>query len=297
MGTLRHITKNLVVTLALLGASQRLAVAQPTSTEEEADRRLELAMADAGLGLFVEARATLGRILAMTPAVHDPLQSSDTRAKAQKLDDELKDRLGCLRFEVSGLSAGVLPTIWVDENVDPVPAETPLRVNPGRHVVVAKTASQQVTKTVDAHERGTTFVVLAFDSSAPRQASEPTEPHRSSAALPPAAYVGLGVGAAGFMVGSVTGILSLVTKKPNDPRCAASQCPPASWNDYDPTQRALVRTSTASLFIGAAGLGLALGSILLHKKHESSGASSARALAESVRITPAVGGMAVSGKF
>jgi len=297
MRTPLRITKNLIVTLALLGASQHLASAQPTSVEVESLRRLEVAEGQAALGLLVEARATLARILARPANANDPPAAGDARVKAQKLDAELLDRLSSLRFEVSGLSAGVIPTVWVDENVNAVPAETLLQVNPGRHVVVAKTASQQITKTVDARERGTTSVALAFDSSAPGQADEQAHPHPGSSGLPPAAYLGLGVGAAGFMVGSVTGILSMITKKPNDPRCAASQCPPSSWNDYDPAQRALVRTSTASLLIGAAGVGLALGSILLHKKHEASGTSSARALAESVRITPAPGGMGVSGKF
>jgi hypothetical protein len=296
MRTPRRITKNVIITLALFGASQHLARAQPSSTEVESLQRLEVAEGQAALGLLVEARATLARVLARPPNANDPLRAGDARAKAQKLDAELLDRLGSLRFEVSGLSAGVIPTVWVDENVNAVPAETLLQVNPGRHVVVAKTASQQITRTVDARERGTTSVALAFDSSAPGQADEPAHPHPGSA-LPPAAYLGLGVGAAGFMVGSVTGILSLITKKPSDPRCAASQCPPSSWNDYDPAQRALVRTSTASLLIGAAGVGLALGSILLHKKHDASGSSSARALAESVRITPAPGGVGVSGKF
>ena len=110
--------------------------------------------------------------------------------------------------------------------------------------------------------------------------------------MPSSAKVGIGVGAAGFMVGGVTGILSLITKKPADPRCAASQCPPSTWNDYDPSTKALIRTSTASMIIGVAGVGLAVGSILLHRKHEPA-PSAARALAESVKITPAAGGMAL----
>jgi hypothetical protein len=292
------ISKNLVVTLALIGVSQRMAVAQPTSTEDDVGRRIDLAQSQANVGLIVEARATLGRIL--LPPPKGPDATGDARAKAQKLDDELKERLATLRFEVSGLSAGTLPMIWVDENVNPVSSEAPLRVNPGRHVVVAKTDSLQVTQTVDARERATMPVALAFAAAAPPAAGDIRSGLPASnraTGLPTAAYWGLGVGAAGFMVGSVTGILSLVSKKPNDPRCAASQCPPSSWNDYDPTQRALVRTSTASLLIGAAGVGLALGSILLRKKHEAAAASSARAVAESVRITPAAGGMALSGKW
>jgi hypothetical protein len=293
-----RITKNLIVTVAIMGMSQRMAVAQPTSTEEY-EQKLELAASQASQGLLVEARATLGKILATPPKASDPPESATARIRAQKLDEELKDRQGSLRFEVTGLAADVLPTIWVDENVNPVPADLPLRVNPGRHVIIAKTASQQVAQTVEARERSVTPVALAFmsQSGVPGDAViDPTTDQKRSG-LPTAAYWGLGVGAAGFMVGSVTGILSMISKKPNDPRCAASQCPPASWNDYDPTTKTLIRTSTASLLVGAAGVGLALGTILLNKKHESTAKTTARSVAESVRITPAAGGMSLSGKW
>jgi hypothetical protein len=296
-----RITKNLVVTFALMGASQRMAAAQPTSAEESTGK-LEQAQSQAQQGLLVEARATLARILSTSPKASDPPDASITRAKAQQLDGALQERLGSLRFEVTGLSPGVLATVWVDENVNPVVPETPLKVNPGRHIVVAKTATQQVSQTVDVRERATAPVVLAFAPSAVPTTDvggeqAPGVPPVTRPGLPAAAYWGLGVGAAGFMVGSVTGILALVSKKPNDPRCAASQCPPSSWNDYDPTQKTLARASTASLLIGAAGVGLALGSILMNKKHEAAGVTTPRSVAQSVRIAPAPGGMGLSGKW
>jgi hypothetical protein len=295
-----RITKNLIVTVVLMSTSQRMAIAQ-TSPTEAYDGRLGLAQSQATQGLLVEARETLGKILAAPPKATDPPGSVATRARAQKMDDELKERLGSLRFEISGLSPGVMPTILVDENVNPVPAETPLRVNPGRHMVVAKTDSQQVSQTVEARERSITPVKLTFASQAAPASDDAIDPATGQPVrngLPTAAYWGLGVGAAGFMVGSVTGILAMISKKPNDPRCAASQCPPASWNDYDPSTKTLMRTSTASLLIGAAGVGLALGSILINKKHhEVAGRTTARSVAESVRITPAAGGMGLSGKW
>jgi len=290
------IAKNLLLSLVLLAQSPRLAIAQPSSTDDEAAVRLDVAKTQAGNGLLVEARATLGKILAIPPKAIDSPPLTVARAKAQKLDDDLRERLGSLRFEVSGLSPGVAPLIYVDESVDPVPAEDPLPVNPGRHVVVAKTPERQVIKTIDARERSTTSVALDFCAPASGEGAERTDTRGIFAGLPSSAKVGIGVGAAGFMVGSVTGILSMITKKPADPRCAASQCPQSSWNDYDPSTKALIRTSTASMIIGVAGVGLAVGSILLHRKHEPS-PSPARTIAESVKVTPAAGGMALSGKW
>src|SRR5205814_1156821 len=92
-----------------------------------------------------------------------------------KLDDDLRDRLGSLRFEVSGLAAGMLPVIYVDENVNPVAADAPFPVNPGRHVVVAKTPARQIIKTIDARERSTTSVALDFGSPASRALDWPWE--------------------------------------------------------------------------------------------------------------------------
>jgi hypothetical protein len=297
-----RITKNLIVTVLVMAVSQRMAIAQTSSTDEYA-HRLDLAASQATQGLLVQARETLGKILSTPPKASDPPEWALARIRAQKIDDELKERLGTLRFQVTGLSAGMLPSIWVDENVNAVPADTPLRVNPGRHVIVAKTDSQQVSQTVEARERSTTSVALAFAPQGAAPASDVIDPATGQpkrTGLPTAAYWGLGIGAAGFMVGSVTGILGMISKKPNDPRCAASQCPPSSWNDYDPSTKILMRTSTASLVIGAAGVGLALGSILLnkkHDKHEDPGKTTARSVAESVSVTPAVGGVGVSGKW
>jgi hypothetical protein len=293
-----RIAKNLIVTALLMSASQRMAIAQTSSTDTY-DARLEQAASQTTQGLLVEARATLGKILAVPPKASDPPEASLARIRAQKMDDDLKERLGSLRFEVTGLSPGVMPAILVDENVNPVPPDSPMRVNPGRHLVIAKTDSQQVSQTVEVHERSVTPVRLAFASQTAPASDDGIDPATGQPrnGLPTAAYWGLGVGAAGFMVGSVTGILAMVSKKPNDPRCAASQCPPASWNDYDPSTKTLVRTSTASLLIGAAGVGLALGSILIKRRNEASARTTARSVAESVRITPAVGGMGLSGKW
>jgi hypothetical protein len=334
MGMHRRTTKHFAAAMAIVAASHRLAAAEVTTAEDASARRLvsegrnlcargefaaclrqlqtagnlvrlpstgvEIAEVQASLGLLVEARTTLGRALAMSTIAYDLVQTSEVRAKAQKFDDDLASRLASLRFEVSGVPAEMNAAIWVDESVAPVPAELPLKVNPGRHVVVAKTASEQVTRIVDARERSTTTVALAFNAPGSSGASEVrssmAETTPASHSLPPAAYVGLGIGAAGFVVGGVTGLLSLVTKKASDPRCAAIQCPPASWNDYDPTQRTLVKTSTVSLIIGAAGLGLALGSILVHRK-EAASHSLPGTVAASLRVTPALGGMSVSGKF
>src|SRR5437868_564041 len=122
------IAKHLVVSLVILIEVQRLASAQPSST---LDLRLDVARTQAGHGLFVEARETLGKILAVPPKADDLPQVSEMRANAQKLDDDLRERLGSLRFEVSGLPAGEMPIIYVDENVDAVPSDSPFPVNPG----------------------------------------------------------------------------------------------------------------------------------------------------------------------
>jgi hypothetical protein len=331
-----RIVKSLAAATLLLEVSQRVAMAQPPPMSvdtasvrllvDEARARcarndfadclkslqaadnlartpetgLEVARIQRVLGLMVEARATLDRVLTSAPAANDPPESKETREQAQKLDDDLKERVPSLRFDVSGLAKDVIPTIWVDESVHPVPVETPLKVNPGRHVVVARTQTQQATTFVDARERSTAVVALNFRSATPSGASDaPAAPAGASAShsLPAAAYWGLGIGAAGFVVGGVTGVLAFVTKKGTDPRCAANQCPPASWNDYDPATKVLITTSAASALIGAAGVGLAVGSVLLHKNDESKSTSPSQAVVDSLRVTPALGGMSVSGKF
>ncbi|HKQ70478.1 MAG TPA: hypothetical protein VJT73_14110 [Polyangiaceae bacterium] len=151
---------------------------------------------------------------------------------------------------------------------------------------LAKKLDEEMTRTV---------ATVEAPKEAPAAPKDPAPPAPRS--LPPTFYWGLGVGAAGVVVGGVTGFLALTAKRSREVACK-NQCPPQTGENPDPSGRALAGISVASMLVGAAGAGLAVGSLLLQKKKtETKPASAGRELTRSLRVNPALGGVGVSGKF
>jgi hypothetical protein len=264
---------------------------------------LEVAELQSILGSLVEARRTLRGVLAPPASPEagvDPVSSTDVVAKAAKLDEELKNRMAHLRFQSSGVPAGKSVDVFLDGGGTPLGLGR-IDVNPGHHAIVATLEGRQVSREVDLHESDDVAIPLSFDAPLVARAGDPagevTADGRARQGLPKVAYIGFGVGAAGMVVGGVTGVLALMAKKSAEKGCAASRCPPpASW-DGDQTQRALSKASTASMIVGAAGVGLAIGSLFMQKKPKVVGGTPLGNVGSSLRINPSMGGASVSGKF
>jgi hypothetical protein len=325
-----HLALSAVAVLAALAGTSLPARAEPTAAEKETARglmaegrdlrdrhelkgalksfvaadsimrvpttALEVARTQAALGLLVEARETLHRLASLPQAANDPQPFRDARAEADKLDDELQRRIGAIRFDVrKPADSGELVL-----SVDGVPLlssilDVPFRSNPGHHLVVGKLGATDIMREIDVREVETTTVVLDFtrvsvagarsDGNTP--AAESTERRRTH----PLVYVGFGVGAAGVVVGTVTGALALSSKKSAERGCLAGQCPPSTWSDLDHMDT-YASVSTVSFVF--AGLGVACGvtTLVLTRPSATSGAS-----APVVRITAAPRGLVLSGGF
>jgi hypothetical protein len=252
---------------------------------------LELARLQSLMGLLVEARETLRRVLASSPTAADFPPAA--RAEAEKFADEIQGRVVSLRIEVNGLGSGAVPSISMDDQPRPIAPNVAVLVNPGRHVIVAKTSSQEGSKTIDAHEGERVTVSLDLDSSSSSAATEHEAQPSRSRPLPPLANFGLGLAVTGVAVGGLTGFLSLRAKNASAHTCA-NRCPPSTWSTPDSTRAAtLGKISAASLAIGAAGAGLALGSILLREGRRTAG----KPPPPSVAVKPMRGGAALSINF
>jgi hypothetical protein len=96
---------------------------------------------------------------------------------------------------------------------------------------------------------------------APAQPAEPiTQPPPVPESKPKtAAYVLLGVGAAGLVTGSVTGLMAL--SKKNDLDCPDHECPPGTQQDNLDSAKSLALVSTIGFGVGVAGA--VIGTILL----------------------------------
>jgi hypothetical protein len=248
----------------------------------------EVASTQAQLGRLVEARETLRHVLSIALSPDDPEPFNEARSKARSLDQQLSARIGGLRFSVSGVAADETLELTVDgETVPKALLSLPLRVNPGAHVIVARAGGRQVKRELVVAEAQTVGVNLEFQNDAkPIPAVEPvaepaaskatpspspladTSPTPAGRGLPMLAYVGGGVGLAGVLVGSVTGISAISHKNDAKKACVNGSCPPSTWSDLD-SAHSMATISTVGFIVGAIGVVVGAGAVLLDGEEPS----------------------------
>ena len=127
-------------------------------------------------------------------------------------------------------------------------------------------------------------------------APAPTSPARAeSTGISPVAYVGFGVGVAGFVAGSVLGVMALSKASDAQDACsgaASGACKQAATDDLE-TARSLGYSSITSF--GIAGLGIVVG--IVNLLTDPPGAKETRT--SSIRVAPWIGagGGGVRGSF
>lgn len=256
----------------------------------------EVAATQAQLGQLVEARETLRRVMAIPPAPDEPEPFREARARAQKLDQQLLSRIGALTFTVTGTEPERVQLVVDGEAVPVAALSVPFRVNPGRHVVVARAGDRELRREVIAVESGAVEVQLSF--AAPPVTAKPTAERasvstrsESERSWPTLAYVGGGVAIVGIVAGSLTGISAISHKNSAKRDCVGGSCPPSSWSDLD-SAHSMATASTVGFAVGAIGIAVAVSSILLND---------APASPRAFRITPEVGAqsarLSVGGSF
>jgi hypothetical protein len=230
----------------------------------------EVASTQAQLGQLVEARETLRRVLGVPRSPDDPEPFKEARSKAQQLDQQLLARIGALRFVLAG-ATGV--AVSVDgEEVPPAALNMPFRVNPGRHVVLARAGDRKQRREIIAVEAETIDVALTFDDAPAAEPVPPASPEPAPSRAPPRGvptltYVGGGVAVAGVLAGAVTGISAISHRNAARKDCQNGECPPSTWGDLDKAH-SMATASTVSFAIGAIGVAVAVTSLLLDQKPE-----------------------------
>ncbi len=128
-------------------------------------------------------------------------------------------------------------------------------VDPGSHVVVARVGEQAARRSVTARRGEHLVVKLRLEGADEPEAddADTAEPAPAGAWMPTAAWVGIGVGAAGFVLGTAAGIAVLDEEAELLDRCPDRQCPPEVHDDarsFDGLRAA----STAGFAIGTVAL-------------------------------------------
>jgi len=230
---------------------------------------LEVARTQAMLGLLVEARdGALG--IARQPAKPgEPAPFAEARAAAQKLANELEERIPSIRVTLVRPPPGLV--VSVDGRQLPAVAiGLPRKLDPGAHVIVARAGSVERTFNVQILEReakdvpidlaapAEPVVVVHATEPVPSQpaAPEPARPHRGPWLS--VGIIGLSVGGVGLVLGAVTGAMSISQTNTISAQCTGGACP-ATLSDGRDTASAL---SNARALAIASDLGFIVGGVL-----------------------------------
>lgn len=254
----------------------------------------EVASAQAELGLLVEARDTIARVLNIPATPREPAQYKQARENARTLDDALVPRIPMVTVTVKG---GSNATLTLDDvEVPAALVGLPVRVNPGHHTIGARTAGARGTASVDVAEGEKKSVTIELFGKPADEAPPPVVAPTPAAELPPPsgsyapAIVAFGVAGAGLVVGGITGGLTLGKQSDLARSCPNRTCGPGNYGDID-TANMLATISTVSFV--AAGASAAAGLVLFFVGKPASRTPAA------ARVTPWIGvaSAGVSGIF
>lgn len=221
---------------------------------------LEVARTQASMGLLVEARDTLAQIMSSAPTPREPAQFRAARDEAQKLDASLEPRVPMVTVAVTGAKEGSPVSLSVDGVAVPSAViGLPRRMNPGHHVMIATTSTQEGRLEINVGEGENKEVSIPLATVAKptptttttteEQPPPPPEAHRSYA-LP---IVFFSIGGASLIAGAITGAMELSQQSSLQTNCPNHVCPPSQYGALD-SANTLATVSTITLIVGGAAV-------------------------------------------
>lgn len=233
---------------------------------------LEVARTHLALGNLLEAREAALGVTRLPVLPGEPAPFTDARAKAQALSDDLESRIPAVQISLKNVPEGAAPTVTVDGATLPAAAlDLPRKLNPGHHVITAHAGTSDGRVEVDVRERETKPVAVELAppavAAAPAPAVEPPSDKKSHTLT----YVAFGVGAAGLVVGSITGLMSISKTGGLKDQCPSNQCPGStydsqSFQDDKSSAQTTGTISTVAFIVGGAGVAVGVVSLFLGGK-------------------------------
>lgn len=273
----------------LKGALQRFKAADdimhvPTTA-------LEVARVQVTLGLLIEALDTIAAIRKSPVQPDDPAPFKDARAKADDLDAKVEGRVPSLAITVTGAAETETPAIAVDGVSLPVGAAgVPRKVNPGHHVVTARTGSGEAKEEVDVVEGEKKDVALVIAAGSPSDSEGPAEAdvkHETVHSPSAITWTGIAFAGAGVVAGTVTGIMTLSKASSVKKDCTGEgkTCTSQPGISELSSGNSLATIADISFAVAAAGAGVAIVSLIVG--HKSPGAATSAPAATDPEAAPA----------
>ncbi len=262
-----------------------------------------VARAEERLGHLVAAYEMYRQALSLQP---NDLWQGDLQQQAQRDAQQELDALLPRVPRVTIAIEGVAPDA-VAVAIDDVPVPSALvglerLIDPGQHTIAGKRGDDLVTETVQIAERDKKHVVLGFgqivggaagiqnpwqatpagsDGSVPNQTQKATAAAGNASSAPDssskrnnnlrtAGWVGVGVGAAGVALGTITGIYVAVKHGTlsSDTRCSHNTCDPSLEPEVN-TYHTMRTLSTVGFIVGGIGAAAGVTLLLTTPKSES----------------------------
>jgi hypothetical protein len=239
----------------------------------------EVARTQVALGMLVEALDTIAAIRKTPTGADDPQPFKDARLKADELDAQLEAKVPSITITVTGGSENDTPAVSVDGvSLPPAAAILPRKVDPGHHVITARSGTGQAKTEIDVNENEKKEVTLALVavSGTPVEAPVEGEGNHGIVHTPTVlTYAGVVAGGVGLVAGAVTGILTLGKASTVKSDCKNNVC--VSGTDGASALSAgntLGTVSTISFAVAGAGAALAVVSLIVgHKAPEAAPAN------------------------
>jgi hypothetical protein len=225
---------------------------------------LEVARAEIELGQLVEAREKLLAVARLPVDGDEPRAFTEARATAKVLGAEIEPKIPSILVKLAGATDNPALKVTVDGVEVPSAAlSVPRAVDPGHHVVAVRVGGGGAHEAqVDVQEAETKEVPLEVPSGQASSTDTEAEPSsdtgtsndRTSKWRIPT-YVGFGVGGAGLIMGSITGLLAISDfNSAKKQGCVGNQCPPAANADLDKAGT-MATLSTVGFIVAGVGVG------------------------------------------
>jgi hypothetical protein len=227
---------------------------------------LGLARAQLGMNKLVEAQESYNRIIREGVAAGSPRSWSKALEDATKEVEAINPRLPWVTITVLGPTN---PEVVIDST--PVPnASLGVKrpVNPGSHTIKASAEGFNPSEKTMTFAEGQSANVSLELEQAPSDAAAPVAAPQAPEAPPPSgsgrktvAFVALGIGGAGLVVGGVTGVIAMSKHTQLKQACDNGVCDPETQGAALDSYHLVGNISTAAFIVG--GVGVAAGAVLL----------------------------------
>ena len=201
------------------------------------------------LGRLRQARKIALRVALSQPGEGEPSVLTEARNESASLAHELAKAIPTLQIVVTGPTS---VTLVVDGGAPIAGLSEPISLDPGPHeyrIMAEGYRTIQRRVTLERGERRKVEHQLG-------QVVQPPPPKaQKNSSIPLVTYIGLGVGAAGLVAGSTTGILSLSKASKAKQYCEGVHCYPEAEAEAE-RARSLATASNLSFGIGLVGIGV-----------------------------------------